>query len=284
LPAWLDQTILHDPIVQTAALPFVVSLVVALLIRLIGGAGRSPALAAAGMVFGFAAAYGAILGAPSLEPRGATQKIIYIAIGGLAVGLLADLWRVPRWMHWLALLLWPSVALAWLAENLLAQATRDTWLLLAPIWISICVVLARLRVAARRDIDCGAFLLVFCLGLGFVALLGRSAVLAQFCLALAAAIGGFLVLNWPKPRFVFGSAALVGAGGTAAALAAILALFTGVNKWALGTLTLVFLSDPLFHRLLPSAGPLRALALTTLAALPALAAIAIAYYVVHDSM
>jgi hypothetical protein len=284
LPNWLDPSLLSDPLVQITALPLAVTLVAALLIRLLGGPGRGGALAGAGIAIGFLAAYVAINGAPSLAPRGFAQKLLYIVAGGLAVGLLVDLWRAPRWIAWAALLVWPTLALAWLAENRLAQPTRETWLLLGPIWLAMMAVMLRLERAARRDIDAGIFMLVLGLSLGAIALLGRSAALAQFSLALSAAIGGFVLLNWPKSRFGFGVAALIGAGGSLAVIGANQALFAETSRWALGTLLLVLVTDPLCRRVLPHAGPWRAPLLGVYAAVPALAAIAIAYYVARDTL
>jgi hypothetical protein len=283
MPPWLSLSILDDPLVQTAALPLVAALFAALLIRLLGGPGRGAALAGAGIVLGFIAAYVAIYGAPSPEPRGAAQKLVYISIAGLAIGLLIDLWRAPGWIAWTALLAWPTLALAWLAENRLAQATPETWMLLGPLWLAVLATMLRLERAARRDIDAGIFMLVLCLGLGPIALFGRSAALAQFSFALAAAIGGFLLLNWPKPRFAFGSAVLIGVGGTITSIGAILVLFSRAERWALAVLLLGLVADPLCRRILPKAGPWRAPALAIAAGVPVLVAIAIAYYVVRES-
>jgi len=284
LPSWLNPTLLNDPVVQTAALPLLCATVVAILLRLVAGPGRGAALAGAGITIGFIAAYVTIIGTPSLEPRGSVQKLVYIAAGGLIVGTLVDLWNARRWIRWAALLGWPTLALAWLAENRLAQATVETWYLIGPIWAAMVLSLGRLEHAARREIDAGIVLLAFAIGLGAVALFGRSASLAQLALALAAALGGFLLLNWPRARFAFGASVVLGAGGTAVALAATLALFTGANRWALGALLLCLLADLLFRRVLPKSGALRAPILALCAGLPALAAGGIAYYIVRDSM
>lgn len=281
--SWFNPSFLNDPLVQTAALPLAAALIAALLIRLLGGPGRGAALAGAGIVLGFITAYVAIAGAPSPEPRGAAQKLVYIAIAGLAIGLLIDLWRAPGWIAWTALLAWPTLALAWLAESRLAQATLETWILLGPVWLAIMATMLRLERAARRDIDAGILMLVLCLGLGSIALFGRSAAFTQFSFALAAAVGGFLLLNWPKPRFAMGSAVLIGAGGTLTAIGAILVLFSRAERWALAVLLLTLIADPLCRRVLPKSGPWRAPVLAIATGVPALAAAAISYYAVRDT-
>lgn len=282
MPNWLNLSFLDDPLAQTAALPLATALIAALLIRLLGGPGRGAALAGAGIALGFVAAYVMLVGAPSSEPRGAAQKLVYIAIAGLAIGLLIDLWRAPGWIAWTARLAWPTLALAWLAENHLAQATMETWMLLGPIWLAAMAIMLRLERAARHDIDAGVLMLVLSLGLGSIALLGRSPVFAQLGFALAAATGGFLLLNWPKPHFAMGSAVLIGGGVTLAAIGAILALFTRAERWALAILLLVLVADPLCRRLLPKSGPWRTPLLAIAAAVPALAAIAVAYTVARN--
>ncbi|WP_315983324.1 hypothetical protein [Aliamphritea spongicola] len=45
------------------------------------------------------------------------------------------------------------------------------------------------------------------IGLGAVTIIGASALIGQTAFALSAAIGGFLLLNWPKQRFTFGATA-----------------------------------------------------------------------------
>jgi len=71
---------------------------------------------------------------------------------------------------------------------------------------------------------------------------------------------------------------MVGAGGTVAILGAVLALFTGANRWALGILLLSLVADLAFGRLLAPSGARRAPALLLIAGVPALAAAAAAYY------
>ena len=76
-------------------------------------------------------------------------------------------------------------------------------------------------------------LLAASLGSSGIALYGTSASIAQFCGALAAALGGFLLWNWPRPRDVFGGGGVCGAGGALVFLLSVLAFYTRASKLAL---------------------------------------------------
>lgn len=93
-------------------------------------------------------------------------------------------------------------------------------------------------------------LLFAAIGVSIVALLGASASIAQLAGTLAAAIGGFLLWNWPWARYPLGAAGVLGGGGVLLSLVLTLGLFSeDVSRPALGLLILIFLAPPLAARL-----------------------------------
>ncbi|MDP6843158.1 MAG: hypothetical protein QGH73_15920 [Rhodospirillales bacterium] len=96
-----------------------------------------------------------------------------------------------------------------------------------------------------------AIMLLFAaIGVSIVALLGASASIAQLAGTLAAAIGGFLLWNWPWARYPLGAAGVLGGGGVLLSLVLTLGLFSeDVSRPALGLLILIFLAPPLAARL-----------------------------------
>jgi hypothetical protein len=87
------------------------------------------------------------------------------------------------------------------------------------------------------------------LGLAGAAFNAGSLALFQVALALAAAVGGFALWNWPTPRSPLGASGVVVGGLGCFAVALLLLLLTQIRPWALLPLPLVFLSAVLSRRL-----------------------------------
>lgn len=102
----------------------------------------------------------------------------------------------------------------------------------------------------------GAMLFGAALGLGGVALVSASLALGQLAFALATAVGGFMLWNWPKARDEFGLVGVFGAGGAWLILLGLVLLLTDAPPMALALLGLVFFADALSERLPPRGGSL----------------------------
>jgi len=272
--------ILAHPAGQSVVVPLAVALVATGLLRLIGG-GRGPTLAAAGLGLGFLAGYGLILGIAPLPPRSAGQKLFYIVALAWAAGVALDLAAArPLWRHGLAVV-GSVAAVVWLLG---AQLGAETMLwpgsVLVAAWV---LVLERLSARSGQSLDGAVMLIVVGLAGAGVAFFGATASGAQLSLALAAAAGGFALWNWPVVRFRFAAAAVYAGGAAALALASQFVLYTQVSPWALLLLVLVFFVDRWAARLSHGLGDnafARALApvvLALVAAIPAGAALAVAY-------
>ena len=250
------ETLLTDPRVQSAAAPFVVAVLVAGVLRYLGGV-RGAVLAGLAVLAGFFVAYWLVLGAPAWPPRGASHKIAYIAAAAAALGLLLDLGRIPPLGVRIAVAVGGLAGAAWLMGARLDVSDPMTWL-----WPGLPIALAWIGVLGWLDsrrtepLAAPALLVVAAVGASFVALFGRSASIAQLSGALAAATAGYAIWNWPVARIDLARAALFAAGAAWLGLMTQMFLFTRAEPWALLALLLVFVGDQpatrVVARLLPS--------------------------------
>ena len=268
--------LLHDPFIQSSALPLIVSLLaVGILHRL--APGRVLALAGIGVTF--LIVFALVVGVPALPPPSSMGKLFWSAAGGLVLGVAADAMGVQGRAASVLVAAWLATALVWIALPALDSAAA---------FVTLAILLAVGGVVAfgHRPDRTGsatapaASLLALSLAVGGTALIGSSASVAQMALALAAAAGGFLLWNWPVERHGWGVSGQV-ALGIAVLLATVLALFTQTQAVELLLALPALLAGRLRHRLpLPETGFGRAMggaAVTILAVLPALAAIGAAY-------
>lgn len=273
---------LQHPAVQSGLFPLAVSFALAGVLRLAGGRDAGARLASAAVGFTLVGALVLVLGVPPFPPRTAAQKLPYLVAGGTLLGILLDARGPSRSPAVLLALALPVVVVGWLAWGRLAAPTVEN---LVPAGAVLAAgVVAALRLARWRGSETTApvMLLVAALGLAGVAAQSASISIAQLVGALAAALGGFLLWNWPVARYPFGWAGLLGGAGGLLALATQTTLFTAASPVALGLLALVFLADlALDPRRLDASAWRRALApvlLALICALPAAAAVAVAFF------
>ncbi len=276
----MDASIFHSPLVQSGALPLVVTLAACGLLRLIGGESRGPLAASAAVSIGFLAAYVAISGVPLFPPRASSQKLAYLVLAGLALGLVIDLLRPGHRASWAAILVASGLGIAWLAWPRLGSADPAIVITFALVWMGSAMALVRLHAIRGRASDATVVLFAAALGLAAISLLGRTASYAQLGGALAAAAGGFLLWNWPVARFPFGAAAVLGAGGAFAAMGTNVIFYTQSSLFAMACLLPVFFVGVVADRLpIPrgsSGQALRPVVLAVLASIPVGAAVSIA--------
>jgi hypothetical protein len=148
------------------------------------------------------------------------------------------------------------------------------------LYTGAAAVLWRFSAPREPAIDPAVMVLVAALGLGVFALASASLLLGQLAVALGAAMAGFALWNWPRSRFSFGAAGVLGALLPLGLLAALTLLLTQARAWALAPLLLVFLADLPARRLAARAArgadALGPVLLLLLAALPAAAAVGLA--------
>lgn len=272
---------LSNPIVQTAVVPLIVSFVAVGLLRVAGGAERGRLIAALAVGLGLLVAYWVIFGIPSFPPTGATRKMFYLIAAAALIGLVADVVRVPVLASRLLTVLAGIAAIAWIGGD---KALGDPW----PAGVVVLCLLVVLAIAGWHLVDKseqptepGVPLLVVALGLTIIAFLGNTASSAQLAGAIAAALGGFLIWNWPKPRFALGAGGLLPTLALLAALATQLALFTKIEAYVLIPLGLGLFTGLAIPK--PAAGVLRPIVLGVATALPVALAVLIAYLTTPQS-
>ncbi len=269
----------NNPLFFSAVVPLCAALAAAGLIRLLGGTDRGAGLAVVGAGIGFLVAYFLVFGAPTYPPRASTHKMPYLAVGGVLIGFALEALRPAPAVVRGAALAWIAVGILWLAESQLRRGG-----IVLPVTVTAGGLIAGWRLTRQdgQTLAAPLMILLATIGLSAIAFIATSASIAQTCAALAAALGGYMLWNWPKFRFPFGAAGVVGVGATAIFLGSQMALYTRANEWALAILLLVPFADLAFRRIGPGQGTVgnlvAPLVIGIACAIPAIAAVAVAHF------
>lgn len=189
------QELLNHPAVQAGLAPFLVALVISeLFLRL-----RLSGLA---IIAGFSVTV-YLVGDFGIEPLTATRKIVWLGLSGALLGLLFGSAK-SNWRSWLLPALTGAVAY-WTVLRILQQQTPD----IAMQWGAACAAYVAFLVWGMDKllekepfrVSCAATALG--IGTGGAALIGASALLGQFGLALGVAAAAHLLIqfisNQPLP-------------------------------------------------------------------------------------
>jgi len=87
----VGSSLIQNPVFQTVVAPFTVALILAAVLRLVGGSGCGAAIMGIAIAVGFLVGYGLFEGVPSFPPLASKQKVFYLAALGGLVGLALDL-------------------------------------------------------------------------------------------------------------------------------------------------------------------------------------------------
>jgi hypothetical protein len=250
------QEIVIEALLKGVLVPLVVAFMAAGVIRfgLNGRFGKN--LAAAAIAVGVLTGAAALNGWPSLPPIAASQKTVYLVLFGAVLGALMDLLARPAFLRRASILIWPPVIVGWIGWRQLTSLDPAALLGLALIAIAGMAIFRLLyddggSGGAAAPVAPVA-LIAASIGAAAVAFAGQTSSLSQSYGALAAAAGGYVLWNWPAPRYRFGAAGVLGAGGAFLALTTIMFRFSETNKWALAVVLLVFLC-PAIVRMTPVA-------------------------------
>ncbi|MBR9882329.1 MAG: hypothetical protein GYB21_01135, partial [Oceanospirillales bacterium] len=234
-------SILDNPLIQSAVLPLVLSLGFTGLLRLVLGPVFGARLAGASVMLSFLICQ-ALIQMPVFPPRSSSQKLPYLVAVAVLLGLLIDSLDLKARVQHIAMAVLAVAGIGWLLAGRFERIEIAGWILLPMLFAS--ALLAQQRCMARRDtLDGGIVLLLASAGIGAVALIGASASMAQVCFALMAALGGFLLWNWPTWRFPLGATAQLGTITALLTLATQMLFFTKANGWALLLLLPLLLVD-----------------------------------------
>lgn len=280
--------IVADPRLVGAVVPLVIGFIVAVILRLASGRGRG-GLSMLGAPLAFLLVYLLIEGLPPLLAVSAKQKLFWLAACAALLGIVLQSARNNA-LDRALLVLAPAAGLLWLGERQWLRGPDAGFAVLSVLlWLGAATILLRLRATnmAVQGLGGGTQLVVAAAGLAIVLLLGASASLATLAGALAAGLGGVLLLDYVlllaghRP-FGLGAVGRYGVALPLLFIAAIPVLFDdGVSAIAVALLGLVFVSGriPIWTGRgaggpLPALEPVRA---ALLALLPAALAVAVAW-------
>ncbi len=254
------EQLLSNPLLQSSLIPLVISFLSVGFLRLAVGRANGPWLANGGIVIGFLVSYLLILGLPAFPPVGATQKIFYIAFSCGLLGSLFDLDGNPKFLlaHWMVIV--PVAVVWWVVAPLLPESIEDVDAKTGGQAMSMVVigwlVFYRLRQLASTGLVVPIILISAAVCISAIAMDGGSASVAQLCAALAAALGGFALWNWPRMRFSVGAAILFGGAGSLLALSCQTIFFTKATVDALLLLLSLLFVEPLVGKIVSAGTPL----------------------------
>jgi hypothetical protein len=193
-----------NPVIQSVIVPFVVSLVVALLLRPHGWvwAGLSA-------VAGFAATVYLITDF-QFFPLRSERKILLLGAGALLLGLLLDI--LPRQQRLISPVLFIAAASAalWLAwPRFRFVEGVELWVMVVGGAAYVGWMVVSFEGLRQRPVLADSACLSLGLGTGLAALLGATALYSQLALAIAAAVGARWLLSFLNRPVVAGSVMLV---------------------------------------------------------------------------
>lgn len=227
------QELLSNPVVQSSAAPFIAGLILAAVFYPLKLSG----LAAAGGMFG--TVY--LVGDFSFQPLTAARKIVLLCAAAPVLGVIADLAFRPTRVTGAVLGAIFGVASLWVFWTVLKQKPPAQELLYAGGIAALVIWVVAFTVSLENDsVRAGAAGLFLGLGAGFGAVIGGTASLGQYGMALGAGCGAFLLLVMIFGKRVEAGTTLTLTASVAAALLAAGAMLLAQLPWtAVAALALV---------------------------------------------
>lgn len=234
---------LTDPLIARLAVPVLVTIVAAVLVRLLGGSGTRAV--SFGLPAGVIAAYAVLPGWPWAPPTAPLDQIAWFVVAGTLAGLGIDIMTRGRMMPTLIALFWPALAIAYLAGFEWPAGPDRNLYRYGEASVVLGLLLARMEQIRDTGISAPVGGAVVAAGLGAVAWVSGLPQTAMFAFTMAAAGLGWVLCNWPSRRLAFGATGLLGWGGAVMALAGHLALSTEVNGFIVLIVLLGLVIEPL---------------------------------------
>ena len=195
------ENLLNNPLIQSAVVPFVTGLVAALLLRRLGWfwAGLAATL-------GFYAAVYLINKGFDFFPLRSTNKIFLCGLGGVALGLLLDIYRWNRRYLTPLLVLTAAAAALWLVWPRLTRLDGvELWGLALGAVAYVSWLVLSMEGLRDRPVRADSAIVAIATGTGIACVLGATALYGQLASAIAAAAGARWALNGLGQRTSAGS-------------------------------------------------------------------------------
>ena len=258
--------LLQNPAVQVGLLPFAVALVLVIVIRFGGGARLGSRFAALGPCIALLTAYWILEGQPPFPPVGSMQKLPYLVVLAVIVGVVLDAAGAGRTAVRGTAVLFVTVAILWIAQRKLLAGPDVAFILrVLVLWIAGVVVLWLLEHAAQTatlrgenaeakgGLHASALLMVAAFATAAVCFFGGFSGMALVTAPLGAALGAFVLVAYllfvaGGRTMAFGAMGVIGLGGAWMSGIYVAALFGGdVDKAALAVVAAIIIAD-LFAR------------------------------------
>lgn len=280
---------LTDPLIATLAVPVLVTVAVALLMRLIGGAGTGARTAAFGIPVGMIVAVALLPGLAPTPPVTVMEKLVWLAAAGGLMGILIEMVTQTRFIPVLVAFFWPFLAVVWTSGvDVTAIMSGETPAHQFPYRVFEVsavagLIVGRMHQIAEVELCAPVSLTVIAAGLGALGLATGPGYAWAIGLPLAAAGLGWLVCNWPNRRLPFGAPGEIGGSAVAIALAAVMVYQARVPVVLVVLVLSALAIEPLARRFVASnaltkSEAVRPIALAAILALPAALAVVLALY------
>ena len=275
---------LTDPLIARLAVPVLVTIVVAVLVRLLGGTGTRAA--SIGLPAGVIAAYAVLPGWPWAPPTETLDQVAWFVVAGTLAGLGIDIMTRGRLAPTFVGLFWPALAIAYLVGFEWQTGVDRNLYRYGEASVVLGLVLARMEQIRDTGISAPVGGAVVAAGLGAVAWVSGLPETAMFAFVMAVAGLGWILCNWQTRRLSLGATGLLGWGGAIMALAAHLALTSEVNGFIVLLVLLGLVVDPLAQGVVAGnrftrTDAVAPLAKAILIAVPSAIAVALVLYAPH---
>ena len=270
----------HNPAIQSVLQPLIIAFALAGTIRFFGGMRWGSRLASVAVTAALLLVIVQLLGVPPWVPRTGMHKLSYVVLVAMLLSVIVAVVLESRGQIFSVGLFWLALSYLWLAWPRLRNPSLDLIAQLGLLYTMAALTLWRLVDLREQSIAPLIMILLAAIGLAGVAFVSGSLSIAQIATALAAAVGGVTLWNWPTVRFPCGAAGVVGGGSVLLALMALTFLLTDASLVALAPLVFVFFANTVSRRLSVSGrlrGVLDPIYLVLVAAVPAVLAIVLAH-------
>ena len=199
----------NNPIIMLMVLPFLITIIGHGLFRYFAGDGLGHTLANSSLIIAFIITLLIFYGLPGLPIRTNTDQLFYICLLSLCFGFIQD--RYPK-INFLS----PQIHIAlmilvvfWIyANNGEFPVIRADIFALAFITIFAIILFLKLEDIQYNDLQAPVVLFWTAVGL-YVVSKGSDIPLSEnLMMILISALGAYLILNFPSPKFPFGASAL----------------------------------------------------------------------------